>query len=303
MELYHLRTFVTVAEEGHLTRAAERLFTSQPAISAHVKALEEELGVALFDRTPKGMQLTAAGRQLLERAQRTLAAAGDLLDEARAMQDELVGEVLIGLNTDATFSRVIETQRAISSTHPQLATIFMSGSSEANLPALRTGKLDAGFVGGLVDDPALVSITVAEEALVVAVPAKLRGQFDAADMADLARQPWIHTSPHCPHYRVMSRLFDAAGCEPKRIVVAEQEDALLAMVCAGVGLGIVRAEKVAAIAEREGSIYALDLPLSPNPLNLVVARKRINDPLIRAVLSAVRSVWGIEADDESRMAG
>ena len=61
MELYHLRTFVTVAEEGHLTRASERLFTSQPAVSAHIKALEEELGVTLFDRTPRGMQLTPAG--------------------------------------------------------------------------------------------------------------------------------------------------------------------------------------------------------------------------------------------------
>ncbi|MCP5237554.1 MAG: LysR family transcriptional regulator [Zoogloeaceae bacterium] len=53
MELYHLRTFVTVAEEGHLTRASERLFTSQPAVSAHIKALEEELGVTLFERTPR----------------------------------------------------------------------------------------------------------------------------------------------------------------------------------------------------------------------------------------------------------
>lgn len=291
MELYHLRTFVTVAEEGHLTRAAERLFTSQPAISAHVKALEEELGVALFDRTPKGMQLTAAGRQLLERAQRTLAAAGDLLDEAKAMQDELVGEVLIGFNTDATFLRVIELQQAISSAHPRLATIFMSGSSEANLPALRTGRLDVGFVGGVIDEPSLAALRVVDEALVVAVPMSLRGSFDERDLADLARQPWIHTSPHCPHYRVMSRLFEAAGCEPTRIVVAEQEDALLSMVCAGVGLGIVRREKVAAIAERDGKVYPLSMGLLPNPVSLVYASKRESDPLVQAVLVAARSIW------------
>ena len=66
MELYHLKTFVTVAEERHLTRAAERLCVSQPAISAHIKALEEELGLALFERTPKGMLPTAAGEALLE---------------------------------------------------------------------------------------------------------------------------------------------------------------------------------------------------------------------------------------------
>ena len=67
-----MRTFVTVAEEGHLTRAAGRLFTSQPAISAHIKALEEELGVPLFVRTPKGMQLTKEGELLKAQAEKAL---------------------------------------------------------------------------------------------------------------------------------------------------------------------------------------------------------------------------------------
>lgn len=298
MELYQLRTFVTVAEEGHLTRAAERLFTSQPAISAHVKSLEEELGVTLFDRTPKGMQLTPAGEQLLERAQRTLAAAGELLDEARAMQDELVGEVRIGLNTDAAFLRVIEIQRALSTAHPRLATIFVSGSSETNLPALRIGKLDAGFIGGMVDDPVLDSIEVAMEDLVVAVPSPMRGSFDEDDIADLARQPWIHTSPNCPHYRVMSRIFEAHCCAPRRLVVAEQEDALLAMVCAGVGLGIVRRDKAEQEQHGDGKLYALPLPLLPNPVSFAYARKRANDPLIRAVLAAVTAAWSVTPSRE-----
>ncbi len=302
MELYHLRTFVTVAEEGHLTRAAERLFTSQPAISAHVKALEEELGVALFDRTPKGMQLTTAGEQLLERAQRTLAAAGELVDEAKAMQDELVGEVHIGLNTDAAFLRVIALQRQLAQAHPRLATIFMSGSSERNLPAMRVGKLDAGFVGGVIDDPLFDVLELTHESLVIAAPSALRGHFDETDIADLARQPWVHTSPNCPHYRVMARLFEAHGCVPKRIVVADQEDALLAMVRAGVGLGTVRREKVEAAAAEDGSIYALPLALDPVAINLVYPRKRANDPRIRAVLSAVEAVWQM-TPSQARRAG
>lgn len=61
MELYQLKTFTAVAEENHLTRAAERLNTSQPALSAHIKSLEAELGVTLFERTPKGMKLTPQG--------------------------------------------------------------------------------------------------------------------------------------------------------------------------------------------------------------------------------------------------
>ena len=86
MELYQLRTFVAVAEEGHLTRAAEKLFISQPAVSAHVKALEEELGVALFLRSARGMQLTREGAALKAQAEAALKSVGELLSQARALR-------------------------------------------------------------------------------------------------------------------------------------------------------------------------------------------------------------------------
>ena len=75
MELYQLRSFAAVAELAHLTRAAEKLHISQPAVSAQIKALEDELGVILFERTPQGMLLTAAGRKLLPEAEKVVAAA------------------------------------------------------------------------------------------------------------------------------------------------------------------------------------------------------------------------------------
>jgi DNA-binding transcriptional LysR family regulator len=75
VEIYQLKTFVAVAAEGNLTRAAERVFTSPPVVSAQLKALEDELGVRLFDRTPRGMVLTTAGQRLLAEAHRTIAAA------------------------------------------------------------------------------------------------------------------------------------------------------------------------------------------------------------------------------------
>lgn len=72
MEFYQLRTFTMVAEEGHLTRAARRLNASQPAVSAHIKSLEDELRVSLFLRTPKGMVLTDAGKKLKAHADKAL---------------------------------------------------------------------------------------------------------------------------------------------------------------------------------------------------------------------------------------
>ncbi|QID19205.1 LysR family transcriptional regulator [Nitrogeniibacter mangrovi] len=290
MELYHLRTFVTVAEEGHLTRAAERLFTSQPAISAHVKALEEELGVTLFDRTPKGMQLTAAGAQLLVKAQRALAAAGDLMDEARSLRGEVVGEVRIGLNSDAEFLRVAAIQTALSAAHPRLSVAFIGGSTEVNLPALRVGRLDAAFTSGVMTDPAIEVVVLGEEALAVGVPARLRGTFDAADVSALAAQPWVLTSPDCSHYGAIRALFDAHGCEPRQKVLADQEDAVLAMVKAGAGLGVIRRDKIDAGDDR---IDALPLALPPVPLNFTYPRRRANDPLIQALVSTICQVWEV----------
>ena len=89
MELYHLKTFVMVAKEEHLTRAADKLNTSQPAVSAHIKALEEELGLVLFRRTSKGMRLTKEGTILYQKALASLSTIHDFQHQALRMQKEI----------------------------------------------------------------------------------------------------------------------------------------------------------------------------------------------------------------------
>lgn len=297
MDLYHLKTFVTVAEEQHLTRAAERLFTSQPAISAHIKALEEELNLTLFDRTPKGMQLTAAGEQLLERAQRALVAAGDFLMHAKGMQNELFGSIRIGLNTDADFLRLVELQAGLSKHYPKLELEFMSGRTGNNIPALRVGRLDAAFISGDCDEPLLESHVLREEEMAVAVPHSLRARIASPDIPSLARLPWVYTSPDCAYYRLMQPLFEAHCCMPVKTVLADQDDAMRAMVAAGVGLGIMRRTDVEA-AEREGKMIALPMALPTISLRFAYLRKRANDPLIRAVVSELSAIWGLEQTEQ-----
>ncbi|MCB1909995.1 MAG: LysR family transcriptional regulator [Rhodocyclaceae bacterium] len=301
MELYHLRTFVTVAEEGHLTRASERLFTSQPAVSAQIKALEEELGVTLFDRTPRGMQLTAAGDRLLAAARTTLSSADSLLHEARSLRDELIGSVRIGLNTDARFLRLIALQAALAERHPRLELEFMAGSTGANLPALRIGRLDASFISGACDDPRLASWVLCEEELAVAAPAAWRERLVAADVAALARQPWVFTSEDCAHYGVMRSLFEAHGCTPRKTVLANQEDALAAMVEGGFGLGIMRRELVVA-GEAEGRLHLLPMTLPTVSLRFACLRQRADDPLLKAVITTIAGLWGVAVVGEQRRA-
>src|SRR5512136_406485 len=106
MELYHLRSFVAVANEGHLSRAAKRLYISQPAVSAHIKTLEEELGVALFARTPQGMRLTKEGHHLKTQAEKTLHTIQELFQQAQRLQNDLTATVRIGINTDPEALRI-----------------------------------------------------------------------------------------------------------------------------------------------------------------------------------------------------
>src|SRR6187399_3066109 len=108
MELYQLRSFAAVAELGHLTRAAERLHVSQPAVSAQIKALEDELGVSLFERVSSGMVLTSAGRKLLPAAEKVLDAAQALRMRAKGLQGQIVGRARVGTVSDPGFTRIGE---------------------------------------------------------------------------------------------------------------------------------------------------------------------------------------------------
>ena len=108
MELYQLRSFAAVAELGHLTRAADRLHISQPALSAQIKALEDELGVPLFERLSSGMELTAAGRRLLPEAHKVVAAAQVLRSHASAFKGEVAGRVRVGTVSDPEFIRIAD---------------------------------------------------------------------------------------------------------------------------------------------------------------------------------------------------
>lgn len=301
MELYHLKTFVTVAEEGHLTRAAERLYTSQPAISAHIKALEEELGITLFHRTPKGMQLTTEGEQLFPRAQQTLASAGDFMQFAKGMQDELVGSVRIGLNTDAEFLRLPALQRKLSERNPRLELQFLSGMTGTNIPNVRVGRLDAAFISGSCTDPQIQVIPLTQITLKVAAPTAWRDRIAASTIESVAELPWIHTSPDCAYFGAMMSLFKEHCCEPAKTVVSDDEEALRALVRAEAGVGILRDDEVAK-AEREGYAYALPLELPPVSLDFIYLKKRASDPIIRAVLNELMDAWELELPPEAEQA-
>lgn len=151
MEIYQLRSFVTVAREKHLTRAAEKINVSQPAVSAHIKALEEELGLSLFKRTAKGMELTAAGTPLYEKAKKILQQTDEFTQLGEALVNQPSGTVRIGLNRDAEFLRIRSLYQMVSSNYPGLEMLLHQSISGTILRLIRNDELDCGFVLGGCD--------------------------------------------------------------------------------------------------------------------------------------------------------
>src|SRR5689334_13913053 len=154
MELRHLRYFVAVAHEGHVTRAAEKLNIAQPPLSQQIKALEAEIGANLFVRHPRGVALTDAGRSFLADAEAILAAVGHAAQRARRTARGETGRIAVGFTTSAPFHPLVARAiRAFRSARPDVSFVLEESSSDDLLGWLREERLDIAFIRSGVADP------------------------------------------------------------------------------------------------------------------------------------------------------
>src|SRR4029453_17948804 len=172
MELRHLRYFIAVADEKHMTRAAERLGIQQPPLSIQIPALEQELGGQLFRRKPRGVDLTDAGAAFLERARAIL----DQVDRAFATTRRTArgeqGRVVVGLTSSAPFPpfvpRVIRAFREMS---PLVSLVLEESGSSELVHGLNNDEIDAAFIRSpLPDGVGLTGRPLLEEKMIVALP-------------------------------------------------------------------------------------------------------------------------------------
>ena len=292
MELYQLKTFVTVAEEGHLTRASERLHTSQPSVSAHIKALEEEMGVPLFIRTPKGMLLTREGEILQARAQAALDTIDALYREASQLKEDVVGTARIGLHIDPQFLKIDGFLSRMRRHHPKLDFHLLQRWSWQQPEAFKKGDLDGGFVYG---DPGLAELEVIALRsfnVVVVGPADWGARIRGAGWEDIARLPWIWTPPNCTFCRIALEAFESRGLQPLRVTVADQEPLIRTLVAAGIGLSIM-IEEEARQAQEQGQVALWEEILGTVGLGFIYPRRRASEPLIRALVEGIRQVWQV----------
>jgi DNA-binding transcriptional LysR family regulator len=299
MDLTLLRAFVTVANEGNLTRAAVQLHLTQPAVSLQIKHLQETLGLTLFTRTSHGLSLTRDGQALLPHAERALAAASDVQRAAASLRHEVRGRLRIGTILDPEFLRLGGFLKQLVETWPHIETALRHGMSGWVLEQIRAGELDVGYYIGqpAEDDPrdgaVFRAVTLTHFQYRVLAPAGWKDRVKGArDWRTLAALPWIWTPPASAHHRLLSRRFADAGVKPVKVAEVDQEPSMLDLVKSGVGLTLARD----AIAIAEAHAHALTIVEGitvPTQLSFVTLAARQHDPAIAAAFRLIEQQWAI----------
>src|SRR3954469_15451673 len=169
IELRHLRYFVAVAEELHFGRAARRLGITQPPLSLQIQRLEAELGVGLFERTKRRVQLTPAGRTLLEESRNVIAEFSGALDATRRAALGETGSLTVAFAASVMFLSLPKIIRRFREQFPGVRLELPELSTGLQIAALRTGDIDVGFLRESPTDDAILTETVMRERLVLAL--------------------------------------------------------------------------------------------------------------------------------------
>jgi DNA-binding transcriptional LysR family regulator len=291
VDLNQLRSFVTVAQFGHLTRAAEALHLSQPAISAHIKALEEQFGVTLFERSSSGMALTPSGRRLLAEATQILEAVAHLKHSAQELRGEPTGSLRLGTVLEPSLLRVGDVLLLARDRYPQIEIELHHVMSSDALAQVRAGGLDASFYFGPQPEADLSSIPLRDMLYRVAIPAAWADELVDAPWETLAERPWIVAPEPSTHRQLVMGLFRDRAPQPERIVEADNEPVINNLVESGVGISLVR-DEIASQSADAGRSAIWPGSTVATKLWLVHSTDRAGDPLLAALVEVLGEVWG-----------
>lgn len=248
-DLRQWRYFVAVADERHFGRAAERLSMTQPPLSQAIRALEDALGVALFARTKRSVELTAVGAALLPDVRRLIAAADALPPLAQSLARGEAGSLALAFVSTADYGLLPQLLREFGARYPHVRLQLAEATSDVQIEELAAGRIDAGLVIPPVPPRHAASLSylpVLREPLVVAMPAEAAEAADAAAdapvrIADIASLPLVifprRLAPG--FYDIITGCYGAAGVTPRIGQEAIQMQTIVSLVSAGMGVALV----------------------------------------------------------------
>ncbi|HTY35237.1 LysR family transcriptional regulator [Mycobacterium sp.] len=289
-----LEQFLAVADERNIGRAAERLAMTQPPLTQAIQRLERALGVQLFDRTPRGVELTAAGRSFREDAERLSAAQEAAVRRTRRVAAGLAGVVHVGFAVSLAYRFAPDLLRASADALPELTLHLVQTRTAQMSDAVRSGQLDMAFTRGPVDSAdGLVVGEVGRERTVVVLPKHHRlAEKRTVALADLRDEPLVLPSQQSlPGVAAqMLSAFRNAGVSPRVTAYTDELSAMMTYPIAGLAACLVP-EQIRAMRHPEVVYRRLSDDL-PGLVTRIVAvhRARADDAVVR-LLELATSTW------------
>jgi len=291
--------FVTVAREGSVSRAAQVLNLTQPAISHQIKRLADDTGLTLFTRTATGLQISHDGAAILASAERILDAMTEFQRTARLQSGRVSGKLRIGTIVDPEFIRLGRMLARLRTEHPGIETELSHGVSGDVLAWLKNGQIDAGFYLCGADDLAQMTadpenpihaIKLADFSYRVIGPVGWQAQIETADWPSLATLPWIGTPERSVHHQLLAKVY--AGSIDTLNVVArvDQEASMLEMVRSGIGLSLCR-DSIALHQKQTFGIAVCNAVVVPACLCFIALETDKDGPMLTELFKLLENVW------------
>jgi DNA-binding transcriptional LysR family regulator len=296
MLLSQVQAFVTVAREGSVSRAAERLFVTQPALTARLQGLERNLGASLFLRTSRGMRLSEAGHAFLPYAVRAL----ETLDDGRSQVDALErgggGQLAVGAAPAVSTYILPLLLTRFAATHPRIAVSVKTGHSEEILAQVLAEQVDVGLVRAL-RHPDIESTLLYEDRLVLVVmPDHAFSSSKSIELDALRHEQLILFDRTSSYHELTSALFRQAGITPVGVMELDNIEAAKKMIQQGFGIALLPrmavADELATGALREIEIADAE----PMRREIVAIRRRDRSADAGAAASFIGTVAALRAE-------
>jgi DNA-binding transcriptional LysR family regulator len=292
MELRHLRYFVTVAEELHYGRAAKRLSMTQPPLSQQIQQLEKEIGVQLFRRLGRNVELTEAGQVFLIEAQQTLAQTEQAVQNARRAALGEIGRLDVGLVVTAAYSVVPSILCEFRKRYPNVTVVLHELTTHEQTQALQDEHLDVGFLRLPVFSETLEVETFFREPLVVALPSNHPlAARENISLEMLADEHFILSPPRLRlawHDQFMC-LCQQTGFIPQIVQQAVHIETILGLVAVEIGITVLPAS--VGECRRNGVVYKslTDVDIL---VDLAIARRKGNpNSVLKVFLEIVKEIY------------
>jgi DNA-binding transcriptional LysR family regulator len=294
MDYRQLQTFLAVADLLHMTRAAERLGYAQSSVTAHVRSLEDELGVPLFERLSKRITLTEAGRRFRPYALKLVVTT----EEGRAAaqeQEQVQGLVRVGAPESLCAYRLPQVLRNFRAQHPKVQLLLQSGTCSQLRGGVRDGTIDLSLLLDEVrPEPDLILTSLmAEPIVVVAYPWHRLAGTEPVGPSDLRGEPIIHTEAGCSYRNRFDAILAEAGIPLDPSMEFTSIEAIKQCVMAGLGLAVL--PRIACTAElAEGGLVELGWagPAIAMETQVLYHRDKWLSPALASFLTVVHQTLG-----------